>query len=148
MGGNYLNSILATQECKKNGFDEALLLDQNGNISEAPGENIFLIRKNCIITPSLNSSALEGITRDTIISLGKDFGYEVQEREVTRGELLLAEEIFLSGTAAEITPIISVDHEKIGNGKVGKITRKLMKSYTDLVMNRNENYSGWLTPVY
>jgi branched-chain amino acid aminotransferase len=148
MGGNYLNSILATQESKRNGYDEAILLDKFGNLSEAPGENIFLIINNEIITPPTSSSALKGITRDSVFKLGEDRDYKVTEREITRGELYVADEIFLSGTAAELTPIIKVDDLKIGNGKVGKITKELMSDYTDVVMNRNERYSSWLTAVY
>ena len=148
MGGNYLNSILATQESKRNGYDEAILLDKFGNVSEAPGENIFIVLNNEIITPPTSSSALKGITRDSIFSLVEDRNYESSIREINRSELYIADEIFLTGTAAEITPIILVDERKIGNGKVGKITKELMADYTDVVMNRNEKYSTWLTPVY
>ena len=148
MGGNYLNSILATQESKRNGYDEAILLDKFGNVSEAPGENIFIVLNNKIITPPTSSSALKGITRDSIFSLVEDRNYESSIREINRSELYIADEIFLTGTAAEITPIIRVDERKIGNGKVGKITKELMVDYTDVVMNRNEKYSTWLTPVY
>ena len=148
MGGNYLNSIIATQEAKRNGFDEAILLDHNGNVSEAPGENIFIVRDGQLITPTLSSSALEGITRDAIIKIGRDLDIEVFEKDVTRSELSSAEEIFLTGTAAEITPIISMDGKIIGNGKPGNLTKKMMDEYTDIVMNQNENYSHWLTEVY
>ena len=148
MGGNYLNSIIATQEAKRNGFDEAILLDQNGNVSEAPGENIFIVREGQLITPSLNSSALEGITRDAIIKIGRDLDIDVIEREITRSELLMSDEIFLTGTAAEITPIITMDSKKVGNGKVGDITKKMMEEYLDIVMNKNVEYSHWVTPVY
>ena len=148
MGGNYLNSIIATQEAKRNGLDEAILLDHNGNVSEAPGENIFIVRDGQLATPSLASSALEGITRDAIIKIAKDLDVEVAERYITRGELITADEIFLTGTAAEITPIISIDSQKIGNGKPGIITKKMMQEYTDIIMNKNEDYVHWLTPVY
>ena len=148
MGGNYLNSIIATQEAKRNGFDEAILLDQNGNVSEAPGENIFIVREGQLITPSLNSSALEGITRDAIIKIGRDLDMDVIERDITRSELLMSDEIFLTGTAAEITPIITMDSKKVGNGKVGDITKKMMEEYLDIVMNKNAEYSHWVTPVY
>ena len=148
MGGNYLNSILATQEAKRNGYDEAILLDKLGNVSEAPGENIFIVKDNEIITPPLSSSALAGITRDSIFELAKDRGYKVVIREITRSELYIADEVFLSGTAAEITPIIRIDQNIIGNGKVGIITSELISDYTDVVMNRNKKYSEWLTPVY
>jgi len=148
MGGNYLNSIIATQEAKRNGVDEAILLDHNGNVSEAPGENIFIVRDEQLITPSLESSALEGITRDAVIKIARDLDIDVVEREIARSELVLSDEIFLTGTAAEITPIISMDSKKIGNGKPGVITKKMMQKYTDIVMNRNDNYSHWLTSVY
>ena len=148
MGGNYLNSIIATQEAKRNGFDEAILLDHNGNVSEAPGENIFIVREGQLITPTLSSSALEGITRDAIIKIGKDLDMEVFEKDITRSELVMSDEIFLTGTAAEVTPIISMDGKKIGKGKPGSITKKLMDEYTDIVMNQNDDYSHWLTPVY
>ena len=148
MGGNYLNSILATQEAKRNRYDEAILLDKLGNVSEAPGENIFIVKNNQIITPPLSSSALAGITRDSIFQLAKDRGYKVVIREISRSELYIAEEVFLSGTAAEITPIIRIDKNEIGNGRVGAITSEIMSDYTDLVMNRNEKYSEWLTRVY
>jgi len=148
MGGNYLNSIIATQEAKRNGVDEAILLDHNGNVSEAPGENIFIVRNGQLITPSLASSALEGITRDAVIKIAKDSDIDVVERYITRSELVMSDEIFLTGTAAEITPIISMDSKKIGNGKPGDITKKMMQEYTDIVMNKNDNYSHWLTEVY
>ena len=148
MGGNYLNSIIATQEAKRSGFDEAILLDHNGNVSEAPGENIFIIREGQLITPPLSSSALEGITRDAIIKVANDLDIGVLERDITRSELLMSEEIFLCGTAAEITPIISMDGKKIGNGKPGIITKKMMQEYDDIVNNKNSEYSHWLTPVY
>lgn len=146
MGGNYLNSILATQECKRNGFDEAILLDLAGNVSEAPGENIFLVRDEQLLTPPISSSALDGITRDTIITLAHDMGYKTIIKKIPKSELYLADEIFLTGTAAEITPIIQIDHKKIG--KVGKITKSMMTAYNDVVMNKNDKYSNWLTAVY
>lgn len=148
MGGNYLNSIIATQEAKRNGFDEAILLDHNGNVSEAPGENIFIVREGQLITPPLSSSALNGITRDAIIKIARDLDIEVSETEIARSELTISDEIFLTGTAAEITPIISMNGRKIGDGKPGDITKKMMDEYTDIVMNKNQDYSHWLTAVY
>jgi branched-chain amino acid aminotransferase len=148
MGGNYLNSIIATQEAKRNGVDEAILLDHNGNVSEAPGENIFIVRDEQLATPSLASSALEGITRDAVIKIARDLDIDVVERDIPRMELSMSDEIFLTGTAAEITPIISMDSKKVGNGKPGVITKKMMKEYTNIVMNKNDNYSHWLTAVY
>jgi len=148
MGGNYLNSILATQDAKQKGFDEAILLDQSGNVSEAPGENIFLVKNDELITPLLNSSALDGITQRSIITLSKDMNLKIKMQKVSKNKLKLADEVFLSGTAAEITPIIKIDKRKIGGGKVGNITKLLMDTYLDIVMNKNENYSHWLTTVY
>jgi len=148
MGGNYLNSIIATQEAKRNGFDEAILLDHMGNVSEAPGENIFIVREGKMITPPLSSSALNGITRDAIIKIADDLDILVEETEIAKSELTISDEIFLTGTAAEITPITSMDSKKIGNGKPGDITKKITQEYTDIVMNKNEDYSHWLTAVY
>jgi len=148
MGGNYLNSILATQECKRNGYDEAILLDLHANISEAPGENIFMVKNDVLLTPPLESSALEGITRDSVMKLAEDLGYQVKEKEISRSQIYLADEVFLTGTAAEITPIVSIDGKKIGSGKVGKVTKNMMSVYVDAVMAKNEKYFEWLTPVY
>jgi len=148
MGGNYLNSILATQECKRNGYDEAVLLDLNSNLSEAPGENIFIVKNNTLITPPLESSALEGITRDSVLKIAEDLGYSTKEKTITRGEAYLADEMFLTGTAAEITPVISIDGKKIGTGKPGNITKEIVSTYLDIVAAKNDKYSSWLSPVY
>ncbi len=148
MGGNYLNSVLATQDAKRRGFDEAILLDQSGNVSEAPGENIFLVKNGKLITPSLSSSALDGITRKSIIELAKDLGLKSQIRKIRKAELKIADEVFLSGTAAEITPVIQIDKNRISDTKVGYITKLLMTTYSNIVMNKNKKYSQWLTKVY
>ncbi len=148
MGGNYLNSILATQESKRNGYDEAILLDHLGNISEAPGENIFVVRDEKLLTPPLSSSALEGITKDSVIKIAEDLGYQIIEREIPRTEIYFADEVFLTGTAAEITPVISVDNKQVGDGKVGKITGDIRKIYSDITMGKNKKYSKWITSVY
>jgi branched-chain amino acid aminotransferase len=147
-GGNYMNSVLATQECKRNGYDESILLDYYGNVSEAPGENIFLVRNNKIYTPSLSDSVLEGITRDTAITIAKHLGYEVYERSITRTELYIADEIFVTGTAAEITPIISVDNHKVGNGTVGEFTRKISDYYQKIVVSEIPDFNTWVTSVW
>jgi branched-chain amino acid aminotransferase len=147
-GGNYMNSVLATQECKRNGFDESILLDYQGNVSEAPGENIFLVRGNKIYTPPLSDSVLEGITRDTAITLARKLGYEVQERSITRTELYIADELFVTGTAAEITPVISVDNHMVGSGQVGEITKKISDYYQKIVTSQVSEYREWLTPVW
>ncbi len=148
MGGNYLNSILATQESKRNGYDEAILLDHLGNISEAPGENIFIIRNGKLLTPPPHSSALEGITKDSVIEIAKDLGYQTIEREIPRTEIYFADEVFLTGTAAEITPVISIDGKKIGDGKIGKITGRIRTIYSDITIGKNKKYSKWITAVY
>lgn len=148
MGGNYLNSILATQESKRNGYDEAILLDHLGNISEAPGENIFIIRDGKLLTPPPSSSALEGITKDSVVKIAEDLGYQTVEREIPRTEIYFADEVFLTGTAAEISPVISIDGKKVGDGKVGKITENIRKVYSDITMGKNKKYSEWITPVY
>ncbi len=148
MGGNYLNSILATQESKRNGYDEAILLDHLGNISEAPGENIFIIRDEKLLTPPPSSSTLEGITKDSVVKIAEDLGYQIVEREIPRTEIYFADEVFLTGTAAEISPVISIDGKRVGDGKVGKITENIRKVYSDITMGKNKKYSKWITPVY
>ncbi|MAS89624.1 MAG: branched chain amino acid aminotransferase [Thaumarchaeota archaeon] len=148
MGGNYLNSILATQDAKNRGFDEAILLDKNGYVSEAPGENIFIIKNNTLFTPPLSSSALDGITRRSILTFSKDLGLKTKIKNITKEELKSANEVFLSGTAAEITPIIQIDKKKISSGKIGNLTKTIMEKYHDIVMNKSKKYSKWVTPVY
>ena len=148
MGGNYLNSILATQDAKKRKFDEAILLDKNNKISEAPGENIFIVKNSTLITPPLSSSALDGITRKSIIEFSKNLKIKSKIKEITKEELRKADEVFLTGTAAEITPVIKIESKKIGDGKVGKITKQVMNTYSEIVMNNNKKFSKWLTNVY
>ena len=144
--GNYMNSILAHQEATNDGYDEALLLDTQGFVTEGTGENIFLIKDGKLITPSL-SSALEGITRDTIITIAKDLGVEVIEKNITRDEVYTADEAFFTGTAAEVTPIRELDKRKIGSGTKGKLTHELQSIYFDIVKGVNKEYSDWLTYV-
>jgi branched-chain amino acid aminotransferase len=146
--GNYLNSILATQESKRNGYDESILLDRDGYVSEASGENIFLVRNNNIYTPSIASSALEGITRDTAITIAKYLGYKVKERSISRTELYIADEIFLTGTAAEIIAVTSIDDRTIGNGIEGSVTRSIREKYSEIVSANVEGFMSWLTPVW
>ena len=124
------------------------MLDQLGNISEAPGENILIIRDEKLLTPPSISSALEGITKDTVSKIAKDLGYETVEREIPRTEIYFADEIFLTGTAAEVTPIISVDGKKVDEGRIGKITKQIQKTYSEITIGRNKKYAHWLTPVY
>lgn len=147
-GGNYMNSVLATQECKRNGYEESILLDYDGHVSEAPGENIFIVRNNKIYTPSLSDSVLEGITRDTAIEISTHLGFKVCERSINRTELYNADEIFVTGTAAEITPIISVDNHAIGNGTAGKVAKQISEFYQKMVVSEIEEFKHWLTPVW
>lgn len=146
--GNYLNSILATQESRRNGYDESILLDMSGNVSEASGENIFLVRRGKIFTPYFADSALEGITRESAIKIAKDLGYEVTERPIPRTELYMADEIFLTGTAAEIVAVTSVDSHTVGSGKEGPVTRGIREMYAKVVSAGAKEYLDWLTSVW
>ena len=148
MGGNYLNSILATQDAKKRKFDEAILLDKDNKVSEAPGENIFIVKNDILITPPLSSSALDGITRKSILEFSKNIKIKSKIKEISSDELKKADEVFLTGTAAEITPVIKIETKKIGNGKAGEMTKQIMNAYSEIVMNNNKKFSKWLTNVY
>jgi branched-chain amino acid aminotransferase len=144
--GNYMNSMLALQEALRDGYDEALLLDVDGFVAEGSGENIFIVRNGVIYTPEL-TSALEGITRDTIFTLAQDNGLEIREKRITRDEVYIADEAFFTGSAAEVTPIRELDGRSIGNGSRGPITEKLQSQYFDLVHGRLEKYHDWLDYV-
>lgn len=144
--GNYMNSTLALQEALRDGYDEALLLDVDGFVAEGSGENVFIVRNGIIFTPDL-TSALEGITRETIVDLAKEFGYEVREKRITRDEVYVADEAFFTGTAAEVTPIRELDGRAIGTGTRGPITEKLQSKYFDLVHGRVSEHMDWLNPV-
>jgi branched-chain amino acid aminotransferase len=146
--GNYLNSVLATQESQRNGYDESILLDLSGNVSEASGENIFLVRRGRIYTPFSADSALEGITRESAITVAKDLGYEVTERPIPRTELYMADEIFLTGTAAEIVPVTRIDGHIVGSGKEGPVTSGIRAMYEKVVSAAAKDYMEWLTPVW
>lgn len=148
MGGNYLNSILATQDAKKRKFDEAILLDKDNKVSEAPGENIFIVKNDILITPPLSSSALDGITRKSILEFSKNMKIKSKIKKISSDELKKADEVFLTGTAAEITPVIKIETKRIGNGKVGYMTKQIMNAYSEIVMNNNKKFSKWLTNVY
>ena len=139
---------IQAQDAKKRKFDEAILLDKNWNVSEAPGENIFIVKNKTLITPPLSSSALDGITRKSILEFSKSVKIKSKIRVITKDELKKADEIFLTGTAAEITPVIKIESRKIGNGKVGEITKQVMNEYREIVMNNNKKFSKWLTNVY
>src|SRR5919109_2166409 len=146
--GNYLNSVLATQECRRNGYDESIMLDTQGYVSEASGENIFVIKNNKISTPSIANSSLEGITRDTAITIARRLGYEVIERPITRTELYMADELFLTGTAAEIIGINHLDGTSISDGREGPITKIIREMYAQIVYGKVDEYMEWLTPVW
>ncbi|HCW32326.1 MAG: branched-chain amino acid aminotransferase, branched-chain amino acid aminotransferase [Candidatus Peregrinibacteria bacterium GW2011_GWE2_39_6] len=141
--GHYVNSILASLDAKKTGYHEAILLDYQGNVAEGPGENIFLIKNGIIKTPPLGN-ILNGITRDTIITLARDLGYKVREETITPKHLYAADEAFFTGTAAEIAPIASVDNQIFGNGQPGFITQKLKEIYMNVVFGRNNHYDHYL----
>ncbi len=144
--GNYINSILALQEAARDGYDEALLLDNDGMVAEGSGENIFIARNGIIYTPEL-TSALEGITRDTVLRLAQSAGFDVIEKRITRDEIYIADEAFFTGTAAEVTPIRELDNRVIGNGSPGPITQQLQSVYLDLIEGRLDGYDDWLTVV-
>ena len=144
--GNYMNSILAHQEAALDGYDEALLLDVDGFVAEGSGENIFIIRNGKLYTPDL-TSALEGITRDTIVQLAAEIGLSVIEKRITRDEVYSADEAFFTGTAAEVTPIRELDRRSIGTGTAGPITKQLQKMYFDAVTGKSAKHADWLTLV-
>ena len=146
-GGQYLNSILAKVEAHKAGYDEALLLDHVGNVCEGTGENIFVVRDGVISTPPMTSSILEGISRDSIIKIAADMGHEIVVREIAADELPIADEIFLTGTAAEMVPVRELDDRPVGSGKPGEITKALLAVYEDALHGRDERYRDWLDPV-
>jgi len=144
--GNYINSILALQEAARDGYDEALLLDADGMVAEGSGENIFIVRDGVLYTPEL-TSALEGITRDTVLQLADAEDYTVVEKRITRDEVYIADEAFFTGTAAEVTPIRELDNRVIGKGTPGPVTQQLQSVYLDLVEGRHGGYEDWLTLV-
>jgi branched-chain amino acid aminotransferase len=138
--------MLALNEALTSGYDEAMLLDVDGFVAEGSGENIFIVRDGVLYTPDL-TSALEGITRDTIVQLAQDLGLRVREKRITRDEVYLADEAFFTGTAAEVTPIREVDDRMIGKGGRGPVTERLQALYFDVVHGREAKYTDWLTLV-
>ena len=144
--GWYVNSILANQEATADGYDEALLLDVDGYVSEGSGENFFLINNGKLYTPDL-ASCLDGITRDTVITLARDLGLQVIEKRITRDEVYTCDEAFFTGTAAEVTPIRELDNRTIGSGSRGPITEKLQSAFFDVVAGKNPKYASWLAKV-
>jgi len=145
--GQYLNSILAKIESHKAGYEEAILLDDHGFVCEGTGENLFVVRDGIIHTPPLSSSLLDGINRRSVIQIARDLGYEVVERNLSRAELYLADELYCTGTAAELTPIREVDDHPIGTGRPGEVTLAVQAAFEDALHGRSERYRDWLDPV-
>jgi branched-chain amino acid aminotransferase len=145
--GQYLNSILAKIESHKAGYEEAILLDDRGFVCEGTGENLFVVRDGVILTPPQTASILDGINRKSVIQIARDLGYEVVERDLARAELYLADEIYCTGTAAELTPIVEVDDHRIADGRPGEITRAVQTSFEDALHGRSERYADWLDQV-
>ena len=147
--GLYINNAFAKTEAVENGFDEGIMLSPDGHVSEGSGENIFLVINGKLVTPASYNSILIGITRDTVIKLAQnELGVETIERPVDRGELYTADECFLTGTAAHLTPIAEIDHRKIGNGEIGKVTNRLQEIYAQVIRGNHQKYLGWCTPAY
>ncbi|HEX4677774.1 MAG TPA: aminotransferase class IV, partial [Gaiellaceae bacterium] len=142
--GVYLNSLLAVTEANNAGYDEAILLTPEGTVADGSGENIFVVKNGVIYTPDLASGILPGITRDTVTQIAQDLGHTVLEKALIRSDLYLADEVFMTGTAAEVTPLRSVDDHEIG---VGEITLAIQKAYLDTVRGKSERWSHWLDPV-
>src|ERR1019366_7894798 len=145
--GQYLNSVLAKVESVKAGYEEAILLDDHGHVCEGTGENVYIIKDGEIATPGQHNSILDGITRRSVIQIAQDLGYTVVERSVARAEMYLADEMFMSGTAAELVPVREVDDHQIGTGQPGEITRVLQAAFNDAIHGRSERYREWLDVV-
>jgi len=146
--GQYLNSVVARVEAYLNGYDEAILLDSNGFVSEGTGENIFLVEDGKLVTPPLSASILNGVTRDTVIQLASEMCLQVVERNIARAELYTCDEAFFTGTAVEIMPILTIDKRQIGDGKVGALTGRVRAFFSKVTSGNVEKYNSWLTPVY
>jgi branched-chain amino acid aminotransferase len=144
---NYANAALARMEALENGFDEAIMLNSQGKVAEGSAENIFIIKDDIIQTPPLSAGGLEGITRDSIIQIIEENNGFVIERDLERDDLYTADEIFMTGTAAEVKSVTQIDKVKIGTGKMGSVTKELQKSYRDVVMGKDERFLPWLTFV-
>lgn len=145
--GQYTNSVLAKKDAKASGFDEAVLMDTNGYVSEGSGENLFIVKNGTLFTPPLYASILAGVTRDTILQLAKEEGLTVKEEMITRDQFFLADEAFFTGTAAEVTPIREADFRPIGKGERGPITERLQQRYFDVVRGSDDSHPEWLTRV-
>ncbi len=145
--GQYLNSVLAKIESHKAGYDEAILLDDHGRVCEGTGENVYVVRDGVIHTPPQTAGILDGINRKTAIQIARDLGFDVVERDLARAELYLADEVFLTGTAAELTPVREIDDHAIGSGEPGEVTRAVQTAFEDALHGRTERYREWLDPV-
>jgi branched-chain amino acid aminotransferase len=145
--GQYLNSVLAKIESQKAGYEEAILLDDHGNVCEGSGENIFIVWDGRLVTPPPSASILDGITRKSVIQIARDLGVEVIERDIARAELYLADEVFMTGTAAELVPVREVDDHTIGAGEPGEVTRAIQQAFEDALHGRSDRYREWLDPV-
>lgn len=146
--GMYVNNALAKTEAIENGYDEAIMLTAAGYVSEGTGENIFVVQDGKLITPPPSDNILIGITRDTVMQLARnELGIETVERHISRAELYLSDECFLTGTAAHITPVLEIDHRRIGNGAIGEVTRKLRALYQPVIQGKNEKYASWCLPA-
>ena len=145
--GQYLNSVLAKIEASKAGYEEAILLDMQGFVSEGSGENIYAIRDGVITTPPQTAGILDGITRKSVLQIARDLGYEIVERNLVRAELILAEEVFLSGTAAELVPVREIDDHPVGEGEPGPVTREIQTVFDDALRGRDPRYADWLDVV-
>ena len=147
--GIYANSALAKTEANLNGFDEAIMLDERGHVSEGSGENIFVVQGDQVITPPPSSNILVGITRDTVMTLVREeLGLQIVERDIDRSELYTSDECFMTGTAAHVTPVVELDHRIIGDGRMGPVTGRLVSMYFDIITGRNAKYAHWCTPCF
>ena len=144
---NYTNSVLAVLEAQEDGYEEAILLDPAGFVSEGSGENLFLVKNGVVYTPDLSAGALNGITRNTVLHICKDLGLDVVQKRITRDECYIADELFFTGTAAEVTPIREYDRVQIGEGSRGPVTTRIQNAFFDIVSGRNPQYAHWLTLV-
>jgi branched-chain amino acid aminotransferase len=145
--GQYVGSVLAKREAELAGYDEAILLDLSGRVAEASGANVFIVKDGCVSTPTITASILPGITRDTVLTLAREEGLVVLEQDFSRDALILADEVFLTGTATEVTPVREVDDRRIGDGRVGPITRSLQQRYFEVVRGASGDHPEWLTRV-
>lgn len=146
--GAYVNAALAKTEAQEAGFDEAIVLTQDGHVSEGSAENLFMVREGVLVTPPGTDNILEGIVRGSIMTIARDEGLTVAVRQIDRTELYIADEVFLCGTGAQISPVVSIDHRAVGTGVVGPVAQRISRAYYEAVRGRSERYRSWVTPVY